>query len=203
MHNLVNLEAGHTVRVNSVMTILSLIENHTQHCFWSRQSADLAVLEAKRNSGTPHRDASAASAPADCLIPTCSNLPGKAQLSEHEKIHLSLVPDLLPKLGAAELFCNTSFLQGFPLAGGWITWTTHIYNLPPDFNSYGWKLPESAVFTSNPSIGKAIHGGYWTCFHCCSTCMQSVLGLPHSSPKKHILTMVLEGNGVSWWGGLH
>lgn len=31
MHNLVNLEAGHTVRVISVMTILSLIENHTQH----------------------------------------------------------------------------------------------------------------------------------------------------------------------------
>jgi len=31
MHNLVNLEAGHTVRVISVMTILSLIENYTQH----------------------------------------------------------------------------------------------------------------------------------------------------------------------------
>lgn len=59
MHNLVNLEAGHTVRVISVMTILSLIENYTQHGIWSRQSADLAVLEAKLlNSGTPHRDAS-------------------------------------------------------------------------------------------------------------------------------------------------
>ena len=25
----------------------------------------------------------------------------------------------------------------------------------------------------------------------------------HSSPRKHILTVVLEGSGVSWWGGLH
>lgn len=159
MHNLVNLEAGHTVRVISVMTILSLIENHTQHGVWSRQSADLAVLEAKLlNSGTPHRDASAASAPAGCLVPMCSNLPGKTQLSDCEKIPLSLVPDLLPKLGTAELFCNTSFLQGFPLAGDWITYRmTQTTNLPPDCNSYGWKLPESAVLTSNLSTGKPIH----------------------------------------------
>lgn len=61
------------------MTTLPLTENNTYHCVWSRQSAEMTVLEAVLlYSEVPYRDTNAASAPANWLIFVFPYLMGKA-----------------------------------------------------------------------------------------------------------------------------
>lgn len=141
-----------------MMTTLPLIQNNTCHCVWSRQSAELTVLEAVLlYSEASYGDISAVSAPANWLISVFPCLSGKAVTFRAWKNPSFAHPRSLCQNREQQ---SASAIPAFARAS--LNWRlnntqSNIHDpVSHDCNSYGWKRRVAATFAPNPSTGRSI-----------------------------------------------